>query len=77
MDEKQLDKGHVTIYHSFKGYGFIRRDKGRDVFFFHDDMSEGQDELMPGDLVEFEVRKEPKGPRAYNITRVHTPPTSS
>lgn len=65
-----LDSGIVTVYHSFKGFGFIRREKGKDVFFFYDDMAEGQSELIPGDRVEFEVRAEKKGPRAYDVKKL-------
>ncbi len=34
MSEKEYGKGFVTSYDSFKGFGFIRREKGKDVFFF-------------------------------------------
>ncbi|NWL75491.1 cold-shock protein [Pseudomonas taiwanensis] len=65
-----MDRGFVTVYHAFKGYGFIRREKGRDVFFFYDDIADGQEEFIVGDAVEFEVRIEGKGPRAYDVKRV-------
>lgn len=70
MGDKVFDSGFVTIYHSFKGFGFIRREKGKDVFFFYHDISEGQPELIPGDRVEFEVRAEKKGPRAYAVKKI-------
>lgn len=70
MNVEAIDRGFVTVYNMFKGYGFIRREKGRDVFFFYDDILEGQPGLIPGDRVEFEVRVESKGPRAYRVRRV-------
>ncbi|EMP0916909.1 TPA: retron Se72 family effector protein [Pseudomonas aeruginosa] len=70
MSEKEYGKGFVTSYDSFKGFGFIRREKGKDVFFFYDDVLEGHSDILEGDIVEFEVRKEKKGPRAYFLKRV-------
>ncbi|EKQ6421152.1 retron Se72 family effector protein [Pseudomonas aeruginosa] len=70
MSEKEYGKGFVTSYDPFKGFGFIRREKGKDVFFFYDDVLEGHSDILEGDIVEFEVRKEKKGPRAYSLKRV-------
>lgn len=70
MANGKNDVGHVTVYHSFKGFGFIRREKGKDVFFRYDDVEEGQAEPIPGDHIQFEVRDENKGPRAYNIRKI-------
>lgn len=69
-DNKFLDRGFVNSYDSFKGFGFIRRDKGRDVFFFYDDVEDVNAGVVMGDTVDFEVRDEPKGPRAYNVRRI-------
>ncbi|UVM23520.1 retron Se72 family effector protein [Pseudomonas wadenswilerensis] len=65
-----FDRGFVSSYDSFKGFGFIRREKGRDVFFFYDDLVDVDMGVVLGDVVSFEVRIEPKGPRAYKVTRV-------
>ncbi|MBV7582455.1 retron Se72 family effector protein [Pseudomonas sp. PDM33] len=70
MPDKEYAKGFVTSYDAFKGFGFIRREKGKDVFFFYDDVEEGSEDIIEGDVVEFEVRKEKKGPRAYSLKRV-------
>lgn len=69
-DNKILNRGFVNSYDSFKGFGFIRRDKGRDVFFFYDDVEDVNAGVVMGDTVDFEVRDEPKGPRAYNVRRI-------
>lgn len=62
------DTGKVKTFDNFKGFGFITREKGKDVFFFYEDVIDGI-HLYPGDSVNFVVRKESKGPRAYNISK--------
>ncbi|WP_075802564.1 retron Se72 family effector protein [Pseudomonas putida] len=69
-DEDVMGQGVVNTYDSFKGFGFIRRDKGRDVFFFYDDIDDGVEGLVPGEIVRFQIRIEAKGPRAYKIKRI-------
>lgn len=68
-DDKLIDTGFVNSYNSFKGYGFIRREKGRDVFFSYDDVEDVATGIVMGDVVRFEVHEEPKGPRAYKVFR--------
>ncbi|SOC04517.1 CspA family cold shock protein [Alloalcanivorax xenomutans] len=63
------DTGTVTTFDRFKGFGFIRRDKGKDVFFMYDEVNGDDRILSVGDIVEFEVRLMPKGPRAFNIKK--------
>lgn len=69
-DEVLMDQGVVNSYDSFKGFGFIRREKGRDVFFFYDDIEDKDEGLLPGENVRFQVRAEPKGPRAYKVEKI-------
>lgn len=69
-DEILMDRGVVNSYDSFKGFGFIRREKGRDVFFFYDDIEDKDEGLLPGEIVRFQVRSESKGPRAYKIEKI-------
>lgn len=69
MSDKEFGKGFVVSYDPFKGFGFIRREKGRDVFFFYDDIAEADLDIFEGVHVEFEVRVEKKGPRAYTLRK--------
>lgn len=65
--DNDFERGIVTIYDSFKGFGFIRRPKGKDVFFHYSDIVDKQ-EPSPGDMLKFKTVKKPKGPCAQEIT---------
>ena len=59
------------ITHEKKGYGFISRDDGNDVFVhFSAIKRDGFKSLYEGDEVEFEVSDGPKGPQATNVVVV-------
>lgn len=66
----ETERGLVNAYDTFKGIGFIRREKGKDVFFFYDDIV-GDSGVSVGDTVTFTIVKMPKGPRAYNVTVIN------
>jgi len=59
--------GVVKVFDELKGFGFIRRKKGKDVFAFYGDVDGNTRLLSPGDQVSFVVEMSPKGPRARNI----------
>lgn len=59
--------GVVKTFDELKGFGFIRREKGKDVFAFYGDVEGDTRLLSPGDQVSFIVETAPKGPRARNI----------
>jgi len=61
--------GLIKTYDAFKGYGFIRRQKGKDVFFFYADVDGSDANLGEGDHVSFEVTRAPKGPRAKKLRK--------
>lgn len=61
--------GSIRCYYPLKGFGFIRRAKGKDVFFYRSEAS-GEEILLDGAQVSFFLRNEPKGPRAFEIERV-------
>ena len=64
-------KGNSPFQNASKGYGFISRDSGEDVFVhFNAIKSEGFKSLDEGDRVEFEVQQGPKGLQAENVTKV-------
>jgi CspA family cold shock protein len=69
MAEKE--RGTVKWFNATKGYGFIQREKGGDVFVHYSAIqSDGYRSLNQGDAVEFEVQDGPKGLQAANVTRL-------
>ena len=61
--------GTVKWFNGSKGYGFIARDNGPDVFVHYSAIqSEGFRNLDEGQKVEFEVEQGNKGPQATNVT---------
>ncbi|MCW3171416.1 retron Se72 family effector protein [Shewanella subflava] len=61
------DTGFINTYDDFKCFGFIRREKGKDVYFSIDDFADDTILIAIGTKVKFEISKEPKGLRARNI----------
>ncbi|KJG11968.1 retron Se72 family effector protein [Photobacterium iliopiscarium] len=63
----ELDLGIINAFNSFKGIGFIRREKGKDVFFSIDDIEQDIDIIKLGAKVSFSIIKTKKGLNAKNI----------
>jgi CspA family cold shock protein len=64
------EKGTVKWFNGAKGYGFIQRSTGEDVFVHYSVIQEqGYKSLNEGDTVEFEVHNGPKGLQAQNVSR--------
>ncbi len=63
------EQGTVKWFNASKGYGFIQRQTGEDVFVhFSAIQGEGYKSLNDGQAVEFEVRTGPKGLQAENVS---------
>jgi CspA family cold shock protein len=63
------EKGTVKWFNAAKGYGFIQRETGEDVFVhFSAIQSGGYRSLDEGARVEFEVTNGPKGLQASNVS---------
>jgi CspA family cold shock protein len=64
------EQGVVKWFNASKGYGFIQRQSGEDVFVhFSAIQMDGYKTLTEGQTVEFEVRQGPKGYQAENVTQ--------
>ena len=63
------EQGTVKWFNASKGYGFIQRQTGEDVFVHFSAITmDGYKSLNEGQAVEFEVTKGPKGLQAENVT---------
>ncbi len=66
-----MAKGTVKWFNESKGFGFITKDDGGDVFVhFSAIKGTGFKTLSEGDKVEFDVVDGPKGPSAANVSKV-------
>ena len=64
-----MEKGKVKWFNSEKGFGFIEREEGNDVFVhFSAIMMDGYKTLTEGMDVQFEVVDGAKGPQASNVS---------
>ena len=64
------EKGTVKWFNGAKGYGFIQRSTGEDVFVHFSSIQEnGYRTLNEGETVEFDLMKGPKGFQAANVVR--------
>ena len=66
-----MAEGIVKWFNEKKGFGFIEREDGDDVFVHHTAISgSGFKTLDEGDQVTFDVEQGAKGPSAQNVTKV-------
>jgi CspA family cold shock protein len=69
MSERET--GLVKWFNDKKGYGFISRDSGKDVFVHHTAIvADGFRTLKEGDRVEFSIKKDQKGESAAEVRKL-------
>lgn len=67
--EPVSERGEVKWFDAQKGFGFIERPDGSDIFVHYSDIvGSGFRTLTEGQPVTFEVTQSPKGPQAVNVT---------
>ena len=67
--ESERHVGTVKWFSAEKGYGFIARDDGTDLFVHQSDIeAQGFRTLQEGQSVEFDIEQGPKGPKATHVT---------
>jgi CspA family cold shock protein len=66
-----LAEGLVKWFNANKGYGFIKREEGQDLFVHFSSINmQGYKSLTEGDKVSFEVEDTDRGPQAKNVVKV-------
>lgn len=70
MSEEKI-VGTVKWFNDAKGYGFLARPGGNDVFVHYSAIvADGFRSLQEGDSVEFTIEQGPKGPAAANVRKI-------
>ncbi len=70
-----MPTGKVKFYDKDKGFGFVARDDGGDVFVPKTALPDGVEELKAGARVEFGVAAGKRGEQALSLTVLDAPPT--
>lgn len=71
-----MERGRVKWFSNEKGYGFIEREGGEDVFVHYSSINqEGFKTLDEGQEVEFEIVQGARGPQAANVRKIGNPPS--
>lgn len=70
-----MPTGKVKFFDKDKGFGFVARDDGGDVFVPKSALPAGVDELTSGTRIEFGVAAGKRGEQALSVTILDAPPT--
>ena len=70
-----MPTGKVKWYDTEKGFGFLSRDDGGDVFVHSSALPSGLDALKPGSRVEFGVAEGKRGEQALSVRVLDAPPS--
>lgn len=70
-----MPTGKVKFYDKDKGFGFVARDDGGDVFVPSSALPDGIDELKAGSRIEFGVAAGKRGEQALSVRLLDAPPT--
>ena len=66
-----MAEGVVKWFNANKGFGFIKREEGQDLFVHFSSINmQGYKSLTEGDKVSFEVEDTDRGPQAKNVAKV-------
>ena len=66
-----MEQGTVKWFNGTKGFGFIQRNGGEDVFVHYKAIvGDGYKSLNEGDRVQFDVERGPKGLQALNVSKI-------
>ena len=66
-----MAEGVVKWFNANKGYGFIKREEGQDLFVHFSSINmQGYKTLTEGDKVSFEMEDTDRGPQAKNVVKV-------
>ena len=66
-----MSEGVVKWFNAKKGYGFIKREEGQDLFVHFSSITmDGYKSLVEGDSVSFEVEETDRGPQARNVQKI-------
>jgi CspA family cold shock protein len=77
MAEERIT-GTVKWFSDRKGYGFITRDEGKDVFIHYSGIrAGGPRSLNEGDKVEFSIEDDARGPKAADLVVTEAAPRTS
>ena len=66
-----MENGTVKWFNESKGFGFISRENGSDVFVHYSSIAgNGFKSLFEGDSVSFDLEDSSKGPKAVNVVKL-------